>query len=80
KLTQNTRKVFEDDQHSDDGQSKNGKAIDLKIKSEVGDVKRMNWFGHRLQMSGLKSLHIPLPGRHPPSCCLSNNSPTHRNW
>ncbi|RZC71232.1 hypothetical protein C5167_034394 [Papaver somniferum] len=21
-----------------------------------------------------------LPGRHPPSCCLSNDSPTHRNW
>jgi len=28
------------------------------------------------QMFALKTLHIPLPGRHPPSPCLSNGSST----
>ena len=34
---------------------------------QVGDIKRMNGLATDLQMFALKTLKIPLPGRHPPS-------------
>jgi len=34
---------------------------------QVADVKRMNGLASDLQMFALKTLRIPLPGRHPPS-------------
>ncbi|XVF01786.1 hypothetical protein REPUB_Repub04eG0119200 [Reevesia pubescens] len=42
----------------------------------VADIKKMNGLVTDLQMFALKSLQIPLPGRHPPSPCLSNGSET----
>ena len=39
---------------------------------QVADIKKMNGLVTDLQMFALKYLHIPLPGRHPPSPCLSN--------
>ncbi|KAG2279462.1 hypothetical protein Bca4012_047558 [Brassica carinata] len=48
--------------------------IAIKYGVEVGDVKKMNGLVTDLQMFALKSLRIPLPGRHPPSPCLSNGS------
>nr|GMD34191.1 LysM and putative peptidoglycan-binding domain-containing protein [Ipomoea batatas] len=38
----------------------------------VADIKRMNGLVTDLQMFALKTLQIPLPGRHPPSSILSN--------
>ncbi|KAG2243314.1 hypothetical protein Bca52824_094841 [Brassica carinata] len=46
--------------------------IAIKYGVEVADVKKMNGLVADLQMFALKSLQIPLPGRHPPSPCLSN--------
>ncbi|XP_010452798.1 PREDICTED: uncharacterized protein LOC104734839 [Camelina sativa] len=51
--------------------------IAIKYGVEVADVKKMNNLVTDLQMFALKSLHIPLPGRHPPSPCLSNGSLNH---
>ena len=34
---------------------------------QVSDIKRMNGLATDLQMFALKTLKIPLPGRHPPS-------------
>lgn len=34
---------------------------------QVADIKRMNGLATDLQMFALKTLKIPLPGRHPPS-------------
>ncbi|RWR78731.1 Peptidoglycan-binding LysM domain-containing protein, putative isoform 1 [Cinnamomum micranthum f. kanehirae] len=62
----------------------------IKYGVEVADIKRMNGLVTDLQMYALKSLQIPLPGRHPPSPILSNGSagpgdqsteqtPTHRS-
>ncbi|KAI3922888.1 hypothetical protein MKW98_007019 [Papaver atlanticum] len=51
--------------------------VAIKYGVEVADIKRMNGLVTDLQMFGLKSLQIPLPGRHPPSSSLSNDSPTH---
>ncbi|KAI3927201.1 hypothetical protein MKW92_023929 [Papaver armeniacum] len=51
--------------------------VAIKYGVEVADIKRMNGLVTDLQMFGLKSLQIPLPGRHPPSSILSNDSPTH---
>ncbi|KAJ8773562.1 hypothetical protein K2173_005808 [Erythroxylum novogranatense] len=48
--------------------------VAIKYGVEVSDIKKMNGLVTDLQMFGLKSLHIPLPGRHPPSHCLSNDS------
>ncbi|KAL0709230.1 hypothetical protein Bca4012_016208 [Brassica carinata] len=48
--------------------------IAIKYGVEVADVKKMNGLVTDLQMFALKSLQIPLPGRHPPSPCLSNGS------
>eukprot|EP00268_Persea_americana_P050127 TRINITY_DN542_c0_g1_i1.p1 TRINITY_DN542_c0_g1~~TRINITY_DN542_c0_g1_i1.p1 ORF type:complete len:108 (-),score=18.27 TRINITY_DN542_c0_g1_i1:227-550(-) len=46
----------------------------IKYGVEVADIKRMNGLVTDLQMYALKSLQIPLPGRHPPSPILSNGS------
>ncbi|VVB13683.1 unnamed protein product [Arabis nemorensis] len=51
--------------------------IAIKYGVEVADVKKMNGLVTDLQMFALKSLQIPLPGRHPPSPCLSNGSLNH---
>ncbi|CAH8308838.1 unnamed protein product [Eruca vesicaria subsp. sativa] len=51
--------------------------IAIKYGVEVVDVKKMNGLVTDLQMFALKSLRIPLPGRHPPSPCLSNGSLNH---
>ncbi|XP_013610968.1 PREDICTED: uncharacterized protein LOC106317742 [Brassica oleracea var. oleracea] len=48
--------------------------IAIKYGVEVADVKKMNGLVTDLQMFALKSLQIPLPGRHPPSPCLSNGT------
>ncbi|KAL9665343.1 hypothetical protein QQ045_020762 [Rhodiola kirilowii] len=41
---------------------------------KVADIKKMNSLVTDLQMFALKTLQILLPGRHPPSPCLSNSS------
>ncbi|KAK9076294.1 hypothetical protein SSX86_004627 [Deinandra increscens subsp. villosa] len=46
--------------------------VAIKYGVEVADIKRMNGFTTDLQMFALKSLQIPLPGRHPPSPITSN--------
>uniref|UniRef100_A0A5B6ZMI9 LysM domain-containing protein n=1 Tax=Davidia involucrata TaxID=16924 RepID=A0A5B6ZMI9_DAVIN len=46
--------------------------VAIKYGVEVADIKRINGLVTDLQMFALKSLHIPLPGRHPPSPSLSN--------
>ncbi|KAL0728444.1 hypothetical protein Bca4012_024537 [Brassica carinata] len=51
--------------------------VAIKYGVEVGDVKKMNGLVTDLQMFALKSLRMPLPGRHPPSPCLSNGSLNH---
>ncbi|XP_010547714.1 PREDICTED: uncharacterized protein LOC104819378 [Tarenaya hassleriana] len=48
--------------------------IAIKYGVEVADIKKMNGLVTDLQMFALKTLQIPLPGRHPPSPCLSNCS------
>ncbi|XP_010546238.1 PREDICTED: uncharacterized protein LOC104818371 [Tarenaya hassleriana] len=48
--------------------------IAIKYGVEVADIKKMNGLVTDLQMFALKTLQIPLPGRHPPSPCLSNGS------
>ncbi|XWS54337.1 hypothetical protein CRYUN_Cryun10bG0081300 [Craigia yunnanensis] len=50
--------------------------VAIKYGVEVADIKKMNGLVTDLQMFALKSLQIPLPGRHPPSPCLSNGSET----
>ncbi|KAG2701780.1 hypothetical protein I3843_06G055800 [Carya illinoinensis] len=50
--------------------------IAIKYGVEVADIKKMNGLVTDFQMFALKSLQIPLPGRHPPSPCLSNGSIT----
>ncbi|XP_057478650.1 uncharacterized protein LOC130766011 [Actinidia eriantha] len=46
--------------------------VAIKYGVEVADIKRLNGLVTDLQMFALKSLLIPLPGRHPPSPILSN--------
>ncbi|XP_027358190.1 uncharacterized protein LOC113867228 [Abrus precatorius] len=41
--------------------------VAIKYGVEVADIKRMNGLATDLQMFALKTLRIPLPGRHPPS-------------
>ncbi|KAK4283321.1 hypothetical protein QN277_000282 [Acacia crassicarpa] len=41
--------------------------VAIKYGVEVADIKRMNGLATDLQMFALKTLQIPLPGRHPPS-------------
>ncbi|KAF6160838.1 hypothetical protein GIB67_036039 [Kingdonia uniflora] len=48
--------------------------VAIKYGVEVADIKRMNGLVTDLQMFALKTLQIPLPGRHPPSPGLSNGS------
>ncbi|XVE66344.1 hypothetical protein DITRI_Ditri08aG0072800 [Diplodiscus trichospermus] len=48
--------------------------VAIKYGVEVADIKKMNGLVTDLQMFALKSLQIPLPGRHPPSPLLSNGS------
>ncbi|KAB1206277.1 hypothetical protein CJ030_MR7G011770 [Morella rubra] len=50
--------------------------IAIKYGVEVADIKKMNSLVTDLQMFALKSLQIPLPGRHSPSPCLTNGSIT----
>ncbi|XP_022725682.1 uncharacterized protein LOC111282041 [Durio zibethinus] len=50
--------------------------VAIKYGVEVADIKKMNGLVTDLQMFALKSLQIPLPGRHPPSPCFSNGSET----
>ncbi|KAI7724683.1 hypothetical protein M8C21_004560 [Ambrosia artemisiifolia] len=46
--------------------------VAIKYGVEVADIKKMNGLTTDLQMFALKSLKIPLPGRHPPSRIMSN--------
>lgn len=48
--------------------------VAIKYGVEVADIKRLNGLATDLQMFALKTLHIPLPGRHPPSPSLSDGS------
>ncbi|KAL5576188.1 hypothetical protein UlMin_017887 [Ulmus minor] len=50
--------------------------VAIKYGVEVADIKKINGLVSDLQMFALKSLQIPLPGRHPPSPCFSNGSNT----
>ncbi|KAL2557628.1 uncharacterized protein Fot_02367 [Forsythia ovata] len=50
--------------------------VAIKYGVEVADIKRMNGLVTDLQMFALKTIHIPLPGRHPPSSSLSNGLDT----
>ncbi|KAI3816395.1 hypothetical protein L1987_16089 [Smallanthus sonchifolius] len=46
--------------------------VAIKYGVEVADIKKMNGLTTDLQMFSRKTLHIPLPGRHPPSPIISN--------
>ncbi|XP_057508808.1 uncharacterized protein LOC130791618 isoform X2 [Actinidia eriantha] len=46
--------------------------VAIKYGVEVADIKRINGLVTDLQMFARKSIHIPQPGRHPPSTTLSN--------
>ncbi|XP_065880706.1 uncharacterized protein [Euphorbia lathyris] len=48
--------------------------VAIKYGVEVADIKRLNGLATDLQMFALKTLLIPLPGRHPPSPVLSSCS------
>ncbi|KAI3499066.1 hypothetical protein L1887_34859 [Cichorium endivia] len=48
--------------------------VAIKYGVEVVDIKRMNGLTTDQQMFALKSLQIPLQGRHPPSKIISNGS------
>ncbi|CAL9782178.1 unnamed protein product [Musa acuminata subsp. burmannicoides] len=48
--------------------------VAIKYGVEVADIKRLNGLTTDIQMFARKTLQIPLPGRHPPSPCLSNGS------
>ncbi|KAF2290238.1 hypothetical protein GH714_005004 [Hevea brasiliensis] len=48
--------------------------VAIKYGVEVADIKRLNGLATDLQMFALKTLLIPLPGRHPPSPILSTAS------
>ncbi|KAM1084991.1 hypothetical protein ACFX13_010992 [Malus domestica] len=50
--------------------------VAIKYGVEVADIKKMNGLVTDRQMFGLRFLQIPLPGRHPPSPCLSDGSKT----
>ncbi|KAL6295398.1 hypothetical protein ACE6H2_003540 [Prunus campanulata] len=50
--------------------------VAIKYGVEVADIKKMNGLVTDRQMFALRFLQIPLPGRHPPSPCLSNGSNT----
>lgn len=46
--------------------------VAIKYGVEVADIKRLNGLVTDLQMFALKTLRIPLPGKHPPSPTLCN--------
>ncbi|XP_073304531.1 uncharacterized protein [Primulina huaijiensis] len=46
--------------------------VAIKYGVEVSDIKRQNGLVTDLQMFALKTIQIPLPGRHPPSPSLPN--------
>ncbi|GAY46896.1 hypothetical protein CUMW_100490 [Citrus unshiu] len=46
--------------------------IAIKYGVDVADIRKLNGLSTDLQMFALKTLQIPLPGKHPPSPCLSN--------
>ncbi|KAG6405457.1 hypothetical protein SASPL_133046 [Salvia splendens] len=46
--------------------------VAIKYGVVVADIKRLNGLVTDLQMFALKTIQIPLPGRHPPSPVLSN--------
>ncbi|KAG6478684.1 uncharacterized protein LOC122020509 [Zingiber officinale] len=48
--------------------------VAIKYGVEVEDIKRLNGLMTDIQMFAHKTLLIPLPGKHPPSNCLSDNS------
>ncbi|XP_021735416.1 uncharacterized protein LOC110702077 [Chenopodium quinoa] len=50
--------------------------VAIRYGVEVADIKKLNGLVTDLQMFALKTLYIPLPGRHPPSPCLSNGHST----
>ncbi|XP_071733145.1 uncharacterized protein [Rutidosis leptorrhynchoides] len=52
--------------------------VAIKYGVEVADIKRMNGLTTDLQMFSRKTLHIPLPGRHPPSPILTNGHDSQR--
>ncbi|CAI9755280.1 unnamed protein product [Fraxinus pennsylvanica] len=52
--------------------------VAIKYGVEVADIKRINGLVTDIQMFALKTLEIPLPGRHPPSPSLSNDLDTQR--
>lgn len=52
--------------------------VAIKYGVEVADIKRLNGLATDLQMFAVKTLHIPLPGRHPPSPSLSDGSSSSR--
>ncbi|XP_059278149.1 uncharacterized protein LOC132032529 [Lycium ferocissimum] len=52
--------------------------VAIRYGVEVADIKRINGLVSDLQMFALKTLHIPLPGRHPPSPVLTNGQDTQR--
>lgn len=53
-------------------------ALDMNCQMiyQVADIKKMNGLVSDLQMFARKTLHIPLPGRHPPSPILTNGFDT----
>ncbi|KAL8257983.1 hypothetical protein R6Q59_030024 [Mikania micrantha] len=50
--------------------------VAIKYGVEVADIKKMNGLTTDIQMFSRKTLHIPLPGRHPPSPIMSNGCVT----
>ncbi|XP_009629054.1 uncharacterized protein LOC107796282 [Nicotiana tabacum] len=50
--------------------------VAIKYGVEVADIKRLNGLVSDLQMFALKTLQIPLHGRHPPSPIVSNGEGT----
>ncbi|KAK3406136.1 hypothetical protein EUGRSUZ_K02313 [Eucalyptus grandis] len=48
--------------------------IAIKYGVEVADIKRINGLATDFQIFALKTLRIPLPGRHPPSASLPNTA------
>ncbi|XP_078445832.1 uncharacterized protein LOC144714905 [Wolffia australiana] len=54
--------------------------VAIKYGVEVADIKKMNGLVTDIQMFALRSLQIPLPGRHPPSSSVSNGSSLHGDY
>ncbi|KAL8520644.1 hypothetical protein ACS0TY_011254 [Phlomoides rotata] len=50
--------------------------VAIKYGVEVADIKKLNGLVTDLQMFALKTIQIPLPGRHPPSPITSNGHGT----